>query len=75
MGYFVLAFVALVDVFALLQLVRAIRHNKITTPSSGFRTKDRYAQPFGFWGSVTYYVVCLLGSVYAGVAFWFGPRP
>jgi len=70
MGYFTLAFIALVDVFAIVQLVRAIRYNRITTPSSGLRTKDRHAQPFGFWASVTYYVVWLLGSVYAAVVYW-----
>ncbi len=69
MGYFVLAFAGLVDIFAIVQIIRAVRYNRITAPSSSFRTKDRLAQPFGFWASVVYYVIWLLGSFYGAFVY------
>ncbi len=70
MGYLGLAFVGLVDIFAVVQIIRAVRYNRITAPSSGLRTKDRFVQPLGFWMSVSYYVIWLLGSAYGAVVYW-----
>ncbi len=68
--YFIAGFIALVTLFSLSQIIRAIIYGRITTPSSGMRTKERTARPLGFWLSLVYYIVWVTGASWTIIAYF-----
>ena len=66
---FVGGFVALVTLLAVSQVIRGFVSGKVLAPSSSMRTKDRVANPFGFWASMVYYIIWILGAIWMAVAY------
>ena len=66
--YLVAGFVGAVALFSVAQVISGLRTGKIISPSTMLPIKDRKTQPVGFWGSLTYYVVWILGTIWAIVA-------
>ena len=66
---FVGGFIALITLLAVSQVIRGFVTGKVLAPSSSMRTKDRLANPFGFWASMVYYIIWILGAIWAAFAY------
>ncbi len=69
--YLIDGFVVVITLFSLLQVLRGITTGKITSPSTTMSTRDRRAHPIRFWTSMTYYVVWIVGTVWALTAYFY----
>ena len=63
------AFIALITLLAVSQVIRGFVTGKVLAPSSSMRTKDRVANPFGFWASMVYYIIWILGAIWVVFAY------
>lgn len=68
--YGIATFIALVTIFSISQVFRGVMTGRITSPSTLLPTRNRTQHPIRFWMSMTYYVVWILGAVYAVVTYF-----
>jgi len=63
-------FVGVVALFSIWQIQRALRTGRIFSVSSWAGMKGRKENPIHFWGSLTYYILWVAGTVFVLVDYF-----